>query len=96
MALTKTQYTITTSNETKTIVSNETGLIYNFNIYNDNNTTNNVKIYIDDDPDIILYNLTLESKQTLNFKPDILLNNETLKVYVEKDGINIVTQILKN
>ena len=96
MALTKTQYVITTSNETKTIVSNETGLIYNFNIYNDNDTANSVKIYIDDDPDVVLYNLTLESKQTLNFKPDILLNGETLKIYVEKDGINIVTQILKN
>jgi len=94
MALSKFAIKIDNDNITKTVVSDYTGLLYKILIHNANNQTNNFKIYIDNS--VTLYDKKIESKETLEFKPEIFLQAETLKIYSELKDLNIVIEFLTN
>ena len=81
-------------NETKTLLNDYTGFVTQLIIYNDNPQTNNYNLYIDGD--IKLLNKSIDSKETQIIKLDLLLNNETLKMYSQLKDLNVAIQVLVN
>jgi len=94
MALNKFYNNISDDNSTQTIVSSYTGMIFKVLIFNDNNNTNDIKLYIEDGG--TLYKKTLDAYETFEVEPKILLENENLKIYSSKANVDIITEILVN
>ena len=94
MALTK--FAVVTDNDTttKTIVSDYTGLLYKILIHNANTEKNAFRIFIENS--VTLYDKTLDPKETIELKPEIILQAETLKIYSELKDLNIVIEFLTN
>ena len=90
------KYTIITEldNETRTVVTDYRGLIFKTLIYNDSIDTNTFEMYIDNGAK--MYHIDLQPNQTIELKPEIRLDIETLKVYGSLKGLHIIVEILED
>ena len=94
MALKKFYNNINNDNTTQTIVSQYTGLIFKFLVFNGNSDNCDITIYIENGG--TLYKKTLQPNETFEVEPKILLQNENLKIYSSKKDLEIITEILVN
>ena len=94
MALSKFAIVIDRDETIKTVVSDYTGLLYKVLIHNANTEKNSFKIFIENS--VTLYDKTLDSKETIELKPEIFLQSETLKIYSELKDLNVVIEFLSN
>ena len=93
MALKKFYNKITDDNSTQTLVSSYTGMIFKILMFNENDS-NEINLYIENGG--TLYKKTLAANETFEVEPKILLENENLKIYSSKSGLEIITEILVN
>ena len=102
MALKKILTIIDDDNQTKTIATDQNGILFNIIIFNnhDSNDTNQPEIkyyYINNDGvEVILFKKKLETNETFMWKPEMVLTSDDLKIYSTLKDVNVVTQILHN
>jgi len=102
MALQRYNIYIDDNNQTKTLTSDNTGLIFNYLIYNlhDKNDTNqpNIKFYIVDsnDNEIILLERQLAAEEKIYSEEKIKINSEDVKIYSSLKDVQVVLQLLKD
>jgi hypothetical protein len=102
MALKKILTIIDDNNQTKTIATDQDGILFNIIIFNnhDSNDTNQPEIkyyYINNDGvEVILFKKKLEVNETFTWKPEMVLTSDDLKIYSTLKDVNVVTQILYN
>ena len=94
MALNKFYNKISDDSSTQTIVSNYTGLIYKILIFNGNEEVNDFWLYIENGG--TLYKKSIQPSETFEVEPKIILQNENLKIFASKSGLEIITEILVN
>lgn len=94
MALRKFSAITDLDNSTRTLVTDFRGLIFNVLVYNDNANANNFHLFIDGGN--TLYKQQIQPQETLQFKPEIRLDIETLKFYGELSGLHVIVQILQD
>ena len=100
MALKRYITVIDDDNQTRTIASDVTGMLFNFLIYNNHNETDTnqpevtLKIIVDDN-ELIIFKKLLDKNETLTWKPEISLNGNDIKIYSTLKDVNVVTQVLQ-
>jgi len=97
MALKK-YYLTTTAEATKTLKSDANGLLFNFLLFNLNTNSCNIKLYLEDDNnnELIIFNDTISAGQKLYFEEKYSLEGEDIKVYSDKNNVQVLIQILDN
>jgi len=89
-------------NQTKTVGTDVTGLLFEVFVYNDHDTNDSrqptIKFYFqtDDDLEITVFKKKLEVNETFILKPEISLISDDLKIYCDLKGVQVVTQVLQN
>jgi len=89
-------------NQTKTIATDTTGLIFNIVVQNNHNPVDATQPELDfyfitsDGTEIHFLKKKLEANEYFQIKPEIALSAETLKVYSTLKDVTIITQILDN
>jgi hypothetical protein len=94
MALNKFYNKFNDDNVTQTIVSDYSGMIFKGLIFNGSDTDADIWLYIEDGG--TLYKKTLSPNETFEFEPKIILQNENLKLYSSKAGVESIIEILVN